>query len=212
MLGFKLYREVLDFAPAAITSGELVVALVIADDAKDKTRASWIPLPELCFKTRQQPSTVRANLAKLASRGLEFRVPHGTGKDGRLVFAARAHPAGYEVPDLLKGASPVAPLPVDNSPEGASDVAPIRVTARKKGASETAKGASDVAPTSEKGASDASPPFTHLSQSPPAALEPYPIPSKNNGVPVITPSVEVTPAPVDNLNGHFDFFAARSTP
>jgi hypothetical protein len=116
-VGYKLYREICDFAPPDWSSPELTVAWVIADDASDATRASWIPLPLLCARTRLAPSSVRAALAKLAGRGYEFRVIKGYGKDGRPVFATRSHAVDYLVPSMLIGASNPAPMPVDNPPE-----------------------------------------------------------------------------------------------
>lgn len=156
-VGYKLYREIRDFAPDDLTSGELAVALMIADDANDRTRRSWIPLPLLCQRARLKPSSVRAALAKLAARGYEFRVVHGYGKDGRPVFAAKGHATDYVVPDMLKGASAVAPKPVDNPPKGASAVAPNGRYPQEKGASAVAEGASAVAPIGEKGASRLAP-------------------------------------------------------
>jgi hypothetical protein len=122
-VGYKLYREIRDMAPADWSSGELVVALMIADDARDESRRSWIPLELLCYRTRLRPSTVREALAKLAARGYEFRVCHGYGKDGRPVFATKGHAVDYEVPDMVKGAGLPAAMPgsepVDNSAKGA---------------------------------------------------------------------------------------------
>ena len=109
-MGYKLCREIRDFAPPDLTSGELVVALMIADDANDRTRRSWIPLPILCARTRLKPSSVRAALSTLAARGYEFRVIHGYGKDGRPVFAAKGHATDFVVPDMLKGATGLAPM------------------------------------------------------------------------------------------------------
>jgi hypothetical protein len=135
-VGFRLYREIRDFAPDDWTPGELIVALMIADDARDDTRASWIPLPLLCQRTRLKPSTVRELLGRLGARGYEFRVIHGYGKDGRPVFATRSHAVDYVVPDMLKGDAIPSPLPlkalesrtlnpVDNSPKGDAIPSPI---------------------------------------------------------------------------------------
>ena len=160
-VGYKLYREIRDFAPSDLTSGELAVALMIADDANDRSRRSWLPLPLLCARARLKPSSVRAALSKLAARGYEFRVIHGYGKDGRPVFAAKGHATDYVIPDMLKGASPVAPIapsePVDNPAEGASAVAPNGSCPQPKGASAVAEGASAVAPIGLKGASALAP-------------------------------------------------------
>ena len=155
-MGYKLYREIRDMAPDDWSSGELVVALMIADDARDDTRSSWIPLPLLCQRTRLQPSSVRSALAKLAARGFEFRVIHGYGKDGRPVFAAKGHAVDYEVPDMVKGAAQLAPIdlggPVDNSAIGASPVAPIpnakALVSEPKALENRPKGARELAPLS----------------------------------------------------------------
>ena len=127
-VGYKLYREIRDFAPSDWSSSELVVALIIADDANDATRYSWIPLQLLCQRTRLKASSVRGVLAKMASSGFEFRVVHGYGKDGRPVFAAKGHAVDYVVPDMVKGAevtAPYEPEPVDNFAIGADIPAPI---------------------------------------------------------------------------------------
>ncbi len=100
-VGFPLYREIRDYAPHDWTSGELVVALMIADDANDHTRRSFIANSELCYRTRLKPSSVRAALEKLAGRGFEFRVSYGKGKDGREVYATKGHPSQYMVPDIF---------------------------------------------------------------------------------------------------------------
>lgn len=160
-VGYKLTREIRDFAPPDLTSGELVVAWVIADDANDRTRRSWIPLPLLCARARLKPPGVRAALAKLARRGYEFRVIHGYGKDGRPVYAVKGHATDYVVPDMLKGATTVAPIapfePVDNSPKGATTVAPNGSHPDPKGATTAAKGATTVAPIELKGATAVAP-------------------------------------------------------
>jgi len=136
-VGHDLYREVVNFAPDDLSPGELVVAWVIADDARDSTRVSWITNAELCRRSRMKPSGVRAALGRLAARGLEFRAIHGYGKDGRPVFAAKGHAADYVVPDMLKGAVSAAPLAADGA---------------RKGAVVAHKGAVTAAPIGPKGA------------------------------------------------------------
>src|SRR6476469_8722103 len=117
---------------------------MIADDANDDTRQSWLPL--LGARTRLKASTVREKLAMLARRGFEFRVSHGTGKDGREVFAAKGHAMDYLVPDMLKGAGTPAAIGNGAAPKGAGISA--------KGAGTPAaigpKGAGTPAPLSSK--------------------------------------------------------------
>ncbi len=189
-VGYKLYREVRDFAPAGLTSGELVVAWVIADDANDSTRRSWISHAELCFRARLGPSAVRSALARLAARGYEFRVPHGPGKDGRTVFATKGHATDYLVPDFTKGASPVAASAVDNPAKGANAKAPNRSAKApvydSKAPAEALKGATARAPLSS---------------------DPLSIPSTTETT-AVTPSVEGR-APVDNGRPKLSDDAAR---
>ena len=115
LMGYQLYREVRDYAPQDWTSGEMVVALMIADDARDASRSSWIFPGELARRCRMTQRGVRKNLEKLASKGYDFRVGHGSGKDGREVYAARDKPIEYVVPDILAVAASRAgrlPAPV----------------------------------------------------------------------------------------------------
>jgi len=169
-VGYLLYREIRDFAPADLSSGELVVALMIADDANDITRRSWIANEELCFRARMKASGVRDALSRLAGRGYEFRVIHGYGKNGRPVFAAKGHTVDYLVPDMLKGAAVAAPFDPGHS---------------LKGAAVPHKGAAVAAPKSLKGAAVAAP----LSSE---DLNHLRIPS--NPGPDLTPAVEGTHA------------------
>lgn len=115
-VGFLLYREIRDYAPDDLSSGELAVALMIADDANDETRRSWIPNELLCKRARLRPSGVKAALQKLAGRGLEFRVSHGRDRRGRPVYAVTGHRTDYRVPTIaqLIGGAAVSPSPVDN--------------------------------------------------------------------------------------------------
>jgi hypothetical protein len=127
-VGYKLYREIIENAPYDWTTGERLVALAIADDARDTTRRSWIPLYELCARTGYTPRGVRNVLSRLGRRGFEFRVSHGLGKDGRDVYAARSHAVDYLVPAMPKGGTrmpPLAiPIPVDNPPKGGTTRTP----------------------------------------------------------------------------------------
>ena len=99
-MGYVLYRMLRAGMPAEWTSGERLVALIIADDANDETRASWISNAQLCQETGLTPESLSKVLKRLAARGYEMRVAHGRGKDGRLVFATRGHATDYTVPIL----------------------------------------------------------------------------------------------------------------
>lgn len=117
-MGYKLYREVLEHAPPDITSGELLVWLVIADDAKDATRCGWIDQDELMRRARMSARGIRAALGKLAGRGFELRVARGVDRDGRPVFAHRGSQTTYRLPRLA------VDEPVDNSEKDGTTVPP----------------------------------------------------------------------------------------
>lgn len=135
-----------------------MVAWVIADDARDETRRSFISQAELCFRARLKAATVREKLAMLAARGYEFRVIHGYGKDGRPVYAAKGHAVDYVVPDLLKGTGLPAPKPAlkgAGPPAAYSD--PKALEMAPKALEITPKGAGLPAPPSLNPLSNPSP-------------------------------------------------------
>ena len=141
-VGYKLYREVRDFAPNDWTHAELVVALMIADDANEDTRRSWIANPLLCQRARVTERGLRGALQRLGAAGYEFRVAHGYDKNGNPVYAARGHAVDYAVPDMIKGGTVVPP----NDPKGG--------TRRSEGGTATppigAKGGTVVPPLSSE--------------------------------------------------------------
>jgi len=119
MMGYRLYREIRDRAPAHWTPGERLVALMIADHANDDTRKA-ICLPVVGYRrerdgrwvdgltdrTGMSAAGVSKALQRLAGRGFEFRVPMSAdgrtvfGKDGRTVFAAKGHALDFVVPAI----------------------------------------------------------------------------------------------------------------
>lgn len=126
-VGYKLYRQVRDLAPGDWTSGERLVAWVIADDANDGTRRSYIATDELARRCGMTEDGVRKCLGKLAKKGFEFRVSLGTGSDGREVYTVRGVPPQYAVPDIFQVMIRAAGMSyglVDNSPEGGTLVPP----------------------------------------------------------------------------------------
>lgn len=138
-MGHRLYREILDGAPPEWGHPERLVALVIADDANDKTRRSWIPIQGCWRRGRWQdgirekagmaPSSIRRALHRLGQRGFELRVPISTGKDGRPIYAARGRSTDFYVP----------PLPVRPAPERRSDPDEKALTSDQKGAQFSSK-------------------------------------------------------------------------
>lgn len=124
-VGYKLYRQIRDFAPQNWTSGELVVALMIADSANDGSRRSYIDAADLCKLARMTDNGVRKALQRLAEKGFEFRVSQGKDKHGRKVYAVSGKHVEYQVPDifmLLERGAAVACGLVDNPGAGGTTV------------------------------------------------------------------------------------------
>lgn len=100
-VGYKLYRQVRDFAPQDWTSGELVVALMIADSANEHTRLAYITAEDLRKLCRMTGSGIRKNLEKLAGKGFEFRVRQGKDKHGKTLYAVAGNGVEYQVPAIF---------------------------------------------------------------------------------------------------------------
>lgn len=119
-MGYDLYRMLRAGMPAEWTQGERLVALIIADNVSDRTRCGYIPNEQLCEETGYTPKSLSDVLLRLSRHGYEMRIPHGTGKDGRPVFASRGHGTDYCVPILPPREKPrfspdlTAPGPVEN--------------------------------------------------------------------------------------------------
>lgn len=126
-VGYRLYRQIRDFAPRDWTSGELVVAFIIADSANEESRRSYLDNPELCRRSRMTEGGVRKALQRLAERGFEFRVSKGKDKHGKEIYAASGKRVEYQVPDifmLLERGAAVAYGLVDKLAEGGTTVPP----------------------------------------------------------------------------------------
>jgi len=118
--------EVVDWlqSPAAdgLTTAEAAILLVIAERAHDKTREMWrhrIDDHSLYERIKRAARLSDAGLSKalqrLAKRGLECRVPIGTDKRGRPVYAARGRSMAFRLPELP--ASVTLPDPVETTPD-----------------------------------------------------------------------------------------------
>jgi DNA-binding MarR family transcriptional regulator len=97
---YKLRREIEDLFPAKTTPAERLVALEIAESGRQATRISLMPLPLLCARTGLTSDGVRKALQRLSERGLQFRISHGQGKDGREVYTKPGTEIEYRVPSL----------------------------------------------------------------------------------------------------------------
>lgn len=110
-MSIRLIVEVLDHAPADLTSQERLVLVVLAEGARDHTRTCWPGMDLLAHRTGLDASNVRRALDRLTRRGYALRVPLGTDKHGRPVYAYRGHATAYRVPELERRALPHAFTP-----------------------------------------------------------------------------------------------------
>jgi hypothetical protein len=134
-VGYRLYREVRDSAPAEWTASERLVAWALADDANDETRRSWIKIPELMKRTGfRSERGLRMVLQKLADSGYEFRMVLTRDKQGRPVFAVKGRSLDFQVPRMgftppaLVGGTDIPPNPIKEEhlfPVGGTDVPPL---------------------------------------------------------------------------------------
>ncbi|WP_066070084.1 hypothetical protein [Frankia sp. EI5c] len=104
-MGYELYREVKDHAPADLHPTELLLLLIVADDANDQTRLSFAAREQLVRWMRMTTwDSVQKVLNRLAKRELEIRVPIGKDRSGRAVFARVGQKTTYRVPEFLSRA------------------------------------------------------------------------------------------------------------
>lgn len=104
-MGYKLYREVMRWAPAALTKGEKLAALEIADDANDDTRLTWHSVVHPEVMRRAMVPDARAMLRIVAKLKEEKVLEHASGgHNGRIAKYRflRLEPVNAE-PDPLRG-------------------------------------------------------------------------------------------------------------
>jgi hypothetical protein len=128
-MGHELYRMIRDGAPATWTALMRLVAMAIADDARDPSQGGpedggwpWSALPVagrydrdgewrdgLTERTGATADGVSHALTRLARSGYEMREQIGTDSRGRPVFAAKGHATRFRVPLLPPRPEPERP-------------------------------------------------------------------------------------------------------
>jgi ribosomal protein L40E len=108
-MGVRLLNEVLDHAPEDLTQAELLVLLVLAENARDATRECWPGSDFLVRRTRMQPRGIRQAIARIEARGYQVRVPLGKDKHGREFYAATGQRTKYRVPEFEVGGTLMPP-------------------------------------------------------------------------------------------------------
>lgn len=122
-MGYRLRRELREVLGPDINGLQRAVALEIADDAREETRASMAPLEDLVRWTgAKDGKVVRNALKRLAEAGWEFRVPIGTGKDGRVLYAVPGRRMTFRVP-RFEGVATASSSPLEGVAVAASEAA-----------------------------------------------------------------------------------------
>jgi hypothetical protein len=105
-----LIVEVLDTAPAELTSAERVLLLVLAEQARDGTRQCYPGMRLLARRSGLSARRVRQVLAQFAERGYELRVATGTDRNGEPTFAHKGRATVYRIPWFGQRRQSASPL------------------------------------------------------------------------------------------------------
>ena len=115
-VGIKLVVEVLKGAPVELTSGERLLLVVLAEQAREETRECWPGMDLICEHTGLTADAVRKVLQRLAARGLEVRVAVGKDRKGRAIYAYEGASTRYRIPRFrASSGAPALPPPDDGS-------------------------------------------------------------------------------------------------
>lgn len=126
-MGIRLVKEVLDHAPADLPASDRLMLVVLAESARDETRACFPGNDVLAQRNGVDPRSVRRTLTRLEGRGLIERDEVGTDRNGRPIYAHRGHATVYRIARLAVAEPvplPVPPAPVED-PESRTPLSPI---------------------------------------------------------------------------------------
>lgn len=99
-MAFELVEEVLNHAPAALDSAEMLVLVVIAEQARKVSRQANIRQDVFLHRCRQTESGLRKVFRRLKEHGLDVRVPLYVKADGRVMYAVPGVVPTYVLPPL----------------------------------------------------------------------------------------------------------------
>jgi Helix-turn-helix domain len=99
-VGVRLEHEVMDHAPAHLTTAERLVLIAIARAADDKTRLAYPGIETLKKWTGLTDRQIRKVLTKVEARGIDLRTTVTRDKHGDPVVATKGHRTVYRVPDF----------------------------------------------------------------------------------------------------------------
>jgi hypothetical protein len=172
-MAISLVVEVLDHAPRELTQAELVVLVVLAEQAREDTRECWPGMELICHRSRLQEDSVRRVFQRLAARGLEVRVPVGKSKSGQPIYAHHGARTLYRIPcfalstetgqplDTADAGTPVPP----STAEAGTVIPPSPVETSDDGPAKAGRASREGGMSSSEGRTSA-PPFPSLPQIP----------------------------------------------
>ncbi|MBS2963816.1 helix-turn-helix domain-containing protein [Actinocrinis puniceicyclus] len=172
-MAISLVVEVLDHAPRELTQAELVVLVVLAEQAREATRECWPGMELICHRSRLQEDSVRKVFQRLAARGLEVRVPVGKSRSGQPIYAHHGARTLYRIPRFapptqntqpvggVEAGTPVPPSTV----EAGMAIPPLPVETNDDGPVKAGRGSRKGGTSSSEGRTSV-PPFPSLPQIP----------------------------------------------
>lgn len=99
-MGYKVHRDIQGALGPEIKGLPRFVAAMIAIDADEETGETSISLKTLAKRTGAEESSIRDALKRLSAQGWEFRVPMGSDKNGKPLFAIPGMRLCFRVPTV----------------------------------------------------------------------------------------------------------------
>jgi hypothetical protein len=137
---YQLVAEVLDHAPGGLDATAVLLLVAIAEDTRTPGEIREIGTESLCRRTRVDARGLRHVVARLADAGIKIRVPIGTDRLGRPLYAVPGRVPQWSLPTLsapegcsCRTCTTVPPQPVDNATQGGHPRPPSQETPGQKG-------------------------------------------------------------------------------
>lgn len=105
-MAWQLVKEVFDSAPEWLGPTERLILLALAEWADATDRTCWRTAAELSLRVGISEEGVRKSIRKLASYGIDPRLPIAFKADGSPVFAYRGRATTFRIPYLSKASRP----------------------------------------------------------------------------------------------------------
>lgn len=138
-MGYKLRRQIRDeLASGQVTPTERLVLLEIADLANDDTRIAQFGPDDVAERLGTTALGVRKSVQRLATKGIELRIPVGFDKKtGAPVFAHHGRQTNYRIPETVKDGQSVQ---ASDLPEPSKDGQDVQASGEQRVDSLSTKG------------------------------------------------------------------------